>query len=1058
MTGFNIKKLMLAALVGAAGIGSMSAESVILTVPADFQVIAISPNGKWACGVYINSAMVTNAFRWNLESGDVEMISDSNESIAWGIANDGTISGNYSTAEVLPQGRSTQMPAVNRVGRGWELLELPENCTLGESYGYSITPDGRCVSGTLFENGLYVPYIWHDGKIYRKFETGKHAMGYAISPDGESVAGWAYGQKQNRVATYWKPDGTPVYFLDARSHAESMFATAHCFSPDGKKVLYWGGWDYNDEETENALYCLYDIATDTRTKIPTDTYSSTLQFFDMTDTGFLVGEEKERGYVYYNGKGMYIDDYLKEIGVDLSTFDDFYAEESAEYGKNLPISRVMNVSDDGKTLIMLFYDKTGRMRTMCLKTDVDVSILPPAGLAATPLVGVNTVELKWKAPIGMPASSVRGYNIYRDGKKLNLLPQVKLSYYDSKLAEGTYEYKVGTVNIAGKEMMAEPVTVTVAAPAPAAPSGLLTRAKGVNSAFMSWSAPESPLSHKRYYNPMSKTISPMSVYAAVTMEGAVRFGKDEIKCYKGSTINEVSFMPMAEHDSWKIVFYTRDADGALKELKSVPVTQELNYKKINVVTLDEPVDVPEGDLYVAVQVAVREGTSDVIAVDEGPCVPGYSDLLRQITEEDYISAYESSVAGGYSVSSFNWLIDVAFQTPGENPGRVLSHYNVYADGVKTADTKEPLFLVENLADGSHELAVEAEYTNGELSDKIGKPVDIKAVYAGVEAPEVKVDVADGKGTVNASWTAPVNIDRYHLTYAASDTPTRGVKSVGNALIIGADYCTDLLKGYAGYKIDKISFYPLCEGIFTVGIYCNGKNIFEKEVDTVALNEWNTVSVDKDLRIDEVATYRVVVDVFDAEPEKEVFGVDNFPCFESRSDLYSIDNGETWNSLSVETGLNRSWLLSMDLVEDAQSEIDPEGYDVVVDGDVVNPSRLTATEYAFEKAPDKVSHRLAVRTYYPAVAEAVEGGATMFRIQESGIDESVITSITLRQGSNLLVADGEGVQSIALISADGIEVAKAAGDRIDISSMADGIYVAVVRTTSGGFSQKVRIRH
>ena len=48
---------------------------ILLTSPDDYQVIAISPNGKWATGVYVDYGQNTFGFLWNLESNKTQLLS-----------------------------------------------------------------------------------------------------------------------------------------------------------------------------------------------------------------------------------------------------------------------------------------------------------------------------------------------------------------------------------------------------------------------------------------------------------------------------------------------------------------------------------------------------------------------------------------------------------------------------------------------------------------------------------------------------------------------------------------------------------------------------------------------------------------------------------------------------------------------------------------------------------------------------------------------------------------------------------------------------------------------
>lgn len=1048
-------KLAVGLLMALSAALSMDAENVVITVPSDFQVLAMSPNGKWACGVFLDASQTAIPFRWNLETDQVEIIGDQTESIAWGIANDGTVSGNFLSTEVLPQGRSVQVVGINRPGKGWEALEFPENYNGGEGLGYGITPDGRGVSGSVLINGIYTPYIWRDGKVYKNLGTGKHCMPYAISPDGECAGGWATGENGNRVSTYWNAEGKPTYLLDAKSHAESMFAGAVSFNSDGSKMVYWGGWD--PTETENAHYCLYDTNTDERWKVEKLSYDTSLKFLCIADNGLLGGTLDDRGAVYLDGELYFIDDFLKMINVDMSAYDIFYSGSDGTYGSNLPIMRVGCVSPDAKTFIMLYYNKTGSLSSLCLKTDVDVNALAPAGLNARHIEGTSMVDLAWKAPLGL--KNARGYYIYRDGKRLNILPQTKLTYTDKDLAEGEYEYEIGLVSNSGKETKCDPVIVKVGPSEPAAPYALFARNKGVDSALLDWEPVESGLIHKRYFEPSVSKISEFKVYEPVTMEAAILLPGSDLAYYAGATLNEVSFIPLGEQESWKLKFYTRDADGALTELASQEITQPLVYGKLNTVKLDTPLAVPSTDLLVAVNVEAKAGSENMLGTVAGPNVPGVSDLLRLADEPDFFSMYDSALQTGWYVSSMNWCIDAGLMMPegSEVEVRELDKYQVSCNGEVVGDTENTSFEIPSLADGTYAFAVKALYTNGQESAPVEKTLDVKNTYLAADAPTVNVNVKDNVAEVTTAWKAPVNCDRTRISYTTASTASNGIKYKDNTLVIGALYTPEMLRTYNGYKIDNVKFFPMCGGIFTVYIYKNGTCIYEKEVDETIANTWNEVPVDAEIFIDSQAEYRVAVDLFDAEPNKAMFGYDDAVGFEMRSDLYSLDGGETWSTLGVDAAIYNNWLLAMDIVNTVDEPVTPEGYDVIFDGNTLNKSMITDTEYKFEAKCDTVSHNVVVNTYYTARPEGVASDKTVFRIQPSGVSETAIADITLRTGENTLMIEGEGVESVDLFSIRGVKVASAAGNSVEITHLEPGVYVVSVTTVNGVTTRKIRIR-
>ena len=1048
----NLKKSILA--LGVAVLSSFGAQAadVFMHTPMGFNVLSLSPNGKWACGVYIDVMVTAYGFRWNLESGEIEML-DANPNVAWDIANDGTISGDFLAVGYLPNQVAISLPGMWNAG-AWHVLEMPNKNVTG-GMGCTISPDGRYMTASLEQNSVYKSYIWEDGKVLKALPSDSHAVAYAVAPDGQAAAG--YSTVYNRVACYWKPTGDVEFFTDSPTHYRGPYNYSRNFSPDGTKLVYWGGWEYEEESGDLYLYCLYDVLTGEHIRVKAESIDSTLEFFDVSNNGTMVGGDFGRGYVMEGLQGKYIDEYLEDKGCDISKFDDFYTG-SEGYTDCLPIDRILAISEDENVLAATYYNKDGQLASIIIKMNQDITTLAPANVKGEQLPGLNSAAITWKSPVGI--AGLAGYNVYRDGKKLNMLPLTLESYYDKNLAEGTYQYEISCVTSAGNENKAEAITVTIDKQPMPQPLSIYARQKGVNSAQVSWEAPLSPLTHRRYYNPEAFDLNGFYVYEATEVETAIRYNRAELDCYSGFKLQEVSFVPLAEQDSWKINIYSRASNGDLSLIYTQPVTQTLEYGKINNVALTTPMDLPASDMIVAICCKVRDDAPQFIGAEAGRTVPGYSDLLRRLSDENFISAYESSVESGYTVSTLAWAIDLGLK---RNDAEVatLSHYNVYADAVKCDDTTSCSYLLGDLADGNHTLGIEAVYSDGTVSEMVSTDVDITANYPKVD--NVKLAHAnEGNTEVLATWETPADCDYTPVTYTDATTPGQGIKglaSTGYAFMAAVDYPPAMIRGYEGYKIESFEFYPLCDAMFTFMLYENDRKIAEVEPTDLTFNKWNKVDLTTNLTINENATYRLVLDIFDPVPDTPVLPLDGGRARDGFSDLYSINNGEYWASMTTETGSKGSWMMRMNITDTTGAPLNVDGYDVVIDGEKKNDSALTDTKFAYDfGVMDTKVHSLRVDTYYPARALAVEGGATHFLLSTLGIEEARVgTSIEMQCGPNYIEVKGEGVKGIQLIDTAGRIVASCNGNLLEITGTPAGIYIAKVNVLGSTVVRKLSIK-
>lgn len=1050
-----------AALLGLSALPSGATNAVFMHSPMGYQIIGMSPNGKWACGVYSDAMLTPYAFRWNLESGKIEMLGTTAESIAWAIADDGTIAGNFSDATALGNGAPVQMPGYHRDGK-WHAVEKPEGL-ITDGLGYGISQDGRYLSGSIEINGIFTPFIWEDGQIYRNLNTGKDAMPYCISPDGQSAAGWS--MQYNRTSVYWPYGADPVYLTGADTKAgiteppylsQTFASHAQKFSPDGSKLLYWGGWDPDEENHEVSLFCLYDIATGEEISLKAPSYESDIEYFDITDNGTLLGANQGRGVVYHDGEVYDIDTYLRDIrGVEnLDDFDDF-AGSDLWASEQIPVFRSMCISADESVIGLLYYNTLGQLASLIVKIDQPEEGRTVADLKIKQLEGLRTVALNWDRPVGM---TVRGYNIYRDGAKINgFLPLQVPYYYDKNVALGEHTYEVGLINGANEEVKTEPFTVNVAEGILPAPQAIYARQKGVNGAYVTWNEPWSTLAHKHYFNEDLGEIEEFNVYQAITMEGAICFPKLEMDQYKGSTISEVSFYPMGEQNAWRVAVYSRDTDGTLTQLALQDVTQPLYYGIRNTVKLDTPVEIPSADVLVAIQVDAN-GYNSVMGAQNNIVVEGYSDLLRQGTEDPFFSAKASTEEQGYTVTTMAWAIDMGVSTGNTEPV-VLTGYTVTLDGESVATTGETARILNGLDAGEHTLGVIANFEGAGTSEAATTTLAVVPEYPSVD----KVNVSIEKDTENATftWEAPADDDRTSLSYTTAETAKRGVAGVsenGYAIQCGVVFPKDMIRGYEDYTVKSFRFYPLCDALFTVLLYENNELIHIQEVESVELNKWNEIVPADEITLMPNAEYFLVIDCFDPVPAAQVMAVDGEMPFPYRSELYSITDGESWNSLFYETSLKGNWMIGMDILDPMGEQIPVEGYDVRVDGEKVNGGLLTETAYTHTFSTDKSSnHTVAVDVKYNELEAVVEGDDNVFFLT-TGIGSAIdVSDITLLKGSNYLEAVGEGVNSITVTSTGGLKAAYARGNRVDISNLSPGIYLVTVSMGKRVVTRKIQIR-
>lgn len=1030
---------------------------LVLTTYSGYSVTGISPNGKWAVGTYVGGDDAYYAFRWNLTTNEIEMLStNSDESEGNNISNDGVVACNYYDTEATKNGA----PAMSG---GWWNGAFHHIQTVGDQYATSregntralaVSADGTWLGGAAYNaDNVRVATVWHNGQIAWTAQESVTGRALAVSNDGKMAAGWSTPKSASggRVATLWK-EGEECVYLSSTTSGAPWF-TCRQFSDNGKYLLYFKNY-YDDTSLASGmgLNAIYNIADGTTTGVPTVTFEpQNMELFSISDDGTVVGYEQpdqdmQRAFICHDGTSEWLIDYVQEKGVALTDIADLGQSDDGV----LWLYMANGISADGQVIVARYYDTNADTRSVAFLLNEEQSLREPVQVQAEQLTDTKAVKVEWLEPLA-EADKVTGYNVWRDGVKVNASPIDTLYYYDTVPATGDYNYCVTAVYAEGESEKSETANATVSEKGIEAPMRLFARQTRLCNALVQWEKPQSNLTVKKFYSEDNE-ISGFGA-SGQSFEGAIRLEEADLAFYQGKKLEAVTFYPLTEQNGWTINVYKKEKDSTAPELiASQSVTQELSYGQKNEVRLSEPVSVPaNGDLYVAVSVNSKsDAESNVIGIVYGLINPELGDLARLSGEADFYSIYTTSLSSG-NPFTFTWAIGAVLGDDATSADiDEVKQYNVYDGTNKLATTADTQAELENLSSGSHTLAVEAEYADGRISPQstvaINITPDTEKYYKAID--NVTVTASEG-AAISATWNTPVDNDETVITYADNSTGNSPIGPEDNAYNFqaAADYPSSVLRGMEGYKITSLRFYPLCNADFTLSLLADGEEVAQAWAESYELNDWNDVELDSPVTIESGKTYRLVVDIYDTEEGVPALGFDAQVPFMGQSDLYSADEGETFTSIYNGASVYGNWKIGFTAVSPNEKALPVNHYAVSIDGKADGTTTESSYSHDFD-TEDANRHSIRVDAVYDDYG-TVRGGVTYFYIGKySSIDEATTTNLHVGKNGGMLCVSGGNVASLEIYAANGQQMAASVGNKADVSHLTTGIYIVSIQLSDG----------
>lgn len=486
-----------------------------------------------------------------------------------------------------------------------------------------------------------------------------------------------------------------------------------------------------------------------------------------------------------------------------------------------------------------------------------------------------------------------GYNVYRDGARVNTEIIDSTAYELTGEADGTHIYKIGAQYADGSELLSYEVSATTTAPANLlAPASTFTGSVDELSGVLSWTAPlavkdnELTWSNKVFNQAIGGTASSPKVWVKQD------FDADDLLSAQGAQLSAVSVYLAQAVTGGKVFVMKNGVIDYYEDLSSETVAAFAD-STWNKVTLAEPYKLEIGNTYSYGFYFTHAKGYHPFGVDAGTAVASkgnsFSTSSAKSSFADSKPTFKTLASGGITG---NFMLSADLQ--GATETTAVPSYDVYCgETLLASDLTADSLEVSVDEPGTYSYTLVTKY-DGKSAPEKSKNLTFTMPAAYAAPTIIDYNYADSTGVFDLEWSAEaVDLQHYGTaTYMVGFDEEM-------TMLYGAKFSADELADYAGYQIKSLKFGVGEEIAFKLEILTGkGTRLYSQSFDKGDLKAQSlyTMTLDKPVTIPEGEDIYLAYNATLPAGSSPIL-IDNGPLVDGGA-MVSLSDGAAWLKLGT----------------------------------------------------------------------------------------------------------------------------------------------------------------